>query len=77
MYRLILRLVRTDTNGNEDPDGSSTWRFRARIDPSLRLQATGNYNLLEGITVSDIGSHQRLQSYHHQLYYYQEIRDLE
>ena len=58
MYRLILRLVRTDTNGNEDPDGSSTWRFRARIDPSLRLQATGNYNLLEGITVSDIGSWQ-------------------
>ena len=58
MYRIILRLVRAETDGTEIPDDNVNWRLRVRVDPTLRLQATGNYNLLEGITVSDIGSWQ-------------------
>ena len=54
MYRVILRAVRVDGDGNEVPNADQTYRFRVRIRPDLRLTGTGNYNLLEGISLGDI-----------------------
>ena len=38
MYRIILRLVRAETDGTEIPDDNVNWRLRVRVDPALRLQ---------------------------------------
>ena len=39
---------------NEVPNADQTYRFRVRVRPNLRLTGTGNYNLLEGISLGDI-----------------------
>ena len=54
MYRLALVIIRVNEDGDETPNAPTNYRVRVRVRPSLTLTATGNYNLLEGISLGDI-----------------------